>query len=77
MMKKLVVTVLLEMFVLTGCNKQVIDMNYTFNYAQIEGIGKIEIKAWNDYGDSDMVQVISKDGTTYLTHSSNVILTNK
>ena len=76
-MKKLAVIVLLATFVLTGCNKQVIDLNYTFKYAQIEGVGKIEIKAWNDYENSDMVQVIGKDDTVYLTHSSNVILMNK
>jgi hypothetical protein len=59
----------------TGCgNRQIIDLNYTFNKAYIEGIGEIEIKKWNDYTDSDMVQVIANDGTVYLTHSSNVIL---
>lgn len=61
---------------LTGCgyNKQLIDLNYKFDKAYIEGIGEINIKSWNDYENSDMVQVIANDGTVYLTHSSNVIL---
>ena len=81
MRKKISITILCSLVIImiaavfTGCgNKQIIDLNYTFNKAYIEGIGEIEIKKWNDYVDSDMVQVISKDGTVYLTHSSNVIL---
>ena len=64
------------MFMLSSCgyNKQIIDLNYKFDKAYIEGIGEIEIKNWNDYENSDMIQVIANDGTVYLTHSSNVIL---
>ncbi len=64
------------MFILDSCgyNKQIIDLNYKFDKAYIENIGEIEIKNWNDYENSDMVQVIANDGTVYLTHSSNVIL---
>lgn len=61
----------------TGCNRTLIDTNYTFKHAQIEGIGTIEISSWTDYDQSDMIQVTGKDGTVYLTHSSNVILLSK
>ena len=63
-------------FILGSCgyNKQLIDLNYKFDKAYIEGIGEIEIKNWNDYENSDMIQVIANDGSVYLTHSSNVIL---
>lgn len=61
---------------LSGCgyNKQIIDLDYSFNKAIIEGVGEINIKSWRDYDNSDMVQVTSKDGKVYLTHSNNVIL---
>lgn len=71
------IIVFVVMFYMSGCNKQILDLNYSFTKAYIEGIGTIEIKSWNDYENSDMIQVISKDGTVYLTHSSNVILMNK
>lgn len=62
---------------LTSCNKQIIDLDYSFNQAMIEGVGTIPIKSWNDYDNSDMIQVIGTDGTVYLTHSSNIILMRK
>ena len=60
-----------------GYNKQLIDLNYNFNYAiiflpdgdRIEG----KVSTWNDYEQSDMIQV-KINGIMYLTHSSNVIL---
>ena len=77
MKKKAILGVILTGVLLTGCNKQVIDTHWTFKYADIEGIGTIEISSWNDYDQSDMVQITAKDGTTYLTHSSNVVLRTK
>lgn len=82
MKKKISITILCSLvFIMiaatfTGCgyNKQLIDLNYKFDKAYIEGIGEVNIKSWNDYENSDMVQVIANDGTVYLTHSSNVIL---
>lgn len=76
MKKKIIIISLILATALTGCgyNKQLIDLNYKFDKAYIEGIGEINIKSWNDYENSDMVQVIANDGTVYLTHSSNVIL---
>ena len=80
-MKRLIciLMVLVMVFMLIGCgyNKQIIDLDYKFNYAiiflpdgsTIEG----KVSSWNDYEESDMIQV-KIDGVTYLTHSSNVIL---
>lgn len=62
-------------------NKQFIDMKTRFNTAYILGDdGKFEkcrISAWNDYADSDSVQVVLEDGTPIYTHLRNVKLTNE
>ncbi len=83
-MKKLLIVllVLIMAFLLIGCgsNKQIFDLDYHFNYAiiflpngeKIEG----KVSTWNDYEQSDMIQV-KIDGVTYLTHSSNVILESR
>lgn len=76
-MKKYIIIFLLSTFVLTGCNEQIIDTNYTFKRAYIEGVGEIEVSTWRDYDDSDQIQITGKDGVTYLTHSSRVILFSK
>lgn len=82
-MKKFIAILLVVIMaiILTGCsvgyNKQLVDLNYNFNYAVIflPNGEKIEGKcqSWNDYDESDMLQV-KIDGVVYLTHSSNVIL---
>lgn len=67
----------LVVVLLTGCNKQIFDTNYKFNYAIIntfDGVVEGEISTWRDYDDCDMVQVTFSDGTVYYTHGSNVIL---
>lgn len=76
-MKKYIVIFLLSTFALTGCNEQIIDTNYTFKRAYIEGVGEIEVSTWRDYENSDQIQITGKDGITYLTHSSKVILFSK
>lgn len=80
-MKKLISIILILAIIFTfsacGYNKQIVDLDYKFNYAiiflpdgtTIEG----KVSSWNDYEASDMIQV-KIDGITYLTHSSNVIL---
>ena len=80
-MKKVIFTILGGLIAgiilaLTSCgyNKQIFDVDYHFNKAIIENVGTVEIKSWNDYENSDMIQVTTKDGTVYLTHSSNIIL---
>ena len=60
-----------------GCNKQIIDLDYNYNYALIDGVGEVKVKSWNDYENSDMIQVTDVDGVVYLTHSSRVILMKK
>lgn len=83
MKKFLCVLLVLAMCVLLiGCgyNKQIVDLDYKFNYAiiflpdgeKIEG----KVSSWNDYDESDMLQV-KIDGITYLTHSSNIILEHR
>lgn len=80
-MKKFISIILILAIIFTfsacGYNKQILDLDYKFNYAiiflpdgsTIEG----KVTSWNDYEESDMIQV-KIDGITYLTHSSNVIL---
>ena len=62
-------------------NKQFLDMKTRFNTAYILGddckFEKCRISAWNDYADSDSVQVILEDGTPIYTHLRNVKLTNE
>jgi len=59
-------------------NKQLIDFKQSFNVAYVLGDGskfvRHEIKAWNDYKNSDSVQIILKDGTPIYTHLRNVKL---
>lgn len=65
---------------LTGCNKQIVDLSYNFNYAYIDipGGQHVEgrVQSWKDYEDGDQLQ-IKIDGVTYLTNSSRVVLCNK
>lgn len=76
-MKKYIIIFLVSTCILTGCNEQIIDTNYTFKRAYIEGVGEIEVSTWRDYENSDQIQITGKDGVTYLTHSSRVILFSK
>lgn len=74
-MKKLILIFGACAMLLTGCNKQVFDLDHVFNEAYIVDTGEtIKIKSWCDYDNSDMIQFTDTDGKVYLTHSSNVIL---
>jgi len=79
-MKKIIalVLVLLTAWLLCGCNKTIFDTTYTFNYAFVSlpdgSCVDGPIRAWNDWEDSDMLQVTFSDGTVYYTHSSNIVL---
>ena len=71
------VIVLLSICLLTGCNKQMVDLTYSYEYAII-GLPNGEtvegrVSSWTDYEDGDQLQV-KIDGKTYLVHSSNVVL---
>lgn len=71
-----IATILLAMF-LSGCNKQVVDLTYSYERAIISlPNGEIidgKVQSWTDYEDGDQIQV-KIDGVTYLVHSSQVVL---
>lgn len=71
-----VVTILLAMS-LSGCNKQVVDLTYSYERAIISlPNGEIidgKVQSWTDYEDGDQIQV-KIDEVTYLVHSSQVVL---
>ena len=81
-MKKLIALLLaviavLSCLVLSGCNKQMVDLTYSYEYAII-GLPNGEtvegkVSSWTDFEDGDQIQV-KIDGKTYLVHSSNVVL---
>lgn len=66
---------------LSGCgNRQLFDTTYTFNEAIISmpdgSVVSGKVSSWRDYEDGDQMQVVI-DGTTYLVHSSNIVLMNE
>lgn len=65
---------------LCGCNKQIIDFTYSYNYAIIElPNGEViegKVSSWTDFEDGDQLQLVI-DGVTYLVHSSNVVMMSK
>ena len=78
-MKKILAITLIALS-MVGCNKQIIDTTYSFDEAIIRlpngSIVHGNVTSWKDYEDGDQVQVVI-DGTTYLVHSSNIVLINK
>lgn len=74
-MKKIILLVIGVLF-LTGCNKQIIDLNYSYDKA-ICKIGnelkEFELKSWKDY-DGEQLQLKDKEGNTYLVNSINCTL---
>ena len=82
-MKKVIVCVMLAVMLIMGVNAyawgnmSLFDTTWTFEYVQIAmpdgSVIKGPVKSWNDYGDSDVVQVCVND-KVYLTHYSNVVL---
>jgi len=78
-MKKIIaaILVLIMIFALAGCNKQIIDTTYHFNYAIIQlpngDVVEGKVQSWTDFEDGDQIQV-KIDGVTYLVHSANVVL---
>ena len=78
-MKKTLVwlTVLAALLTFTACNKQMVDLTYSYERAifclpngeVIEG----KVSSWTDFEDGDQIQV-RIDGKTYLVHSSNIVL---
>ena len=84
-MKKVIVLLLtiiavLSVCLISGCNKQMVDLTYSYEYAII-GLPNGEtvegkVSSWTDYEDGDQLQV-KINGKTYLVHSSNVVLISK
>lgn len=78
-MKKVIamILVLLTLLSFAGCNKQMVDLTYSYERAiillpngeVIEG----KVSSWTDFEDGDQIQV-KIDGKTYLVHSSNIVL---
>ena len=75
-MKKLAIVILASL-ILSGCNRTLVDTTWAYKYADIQGVGTVEVASWRDYENSDMIQVSANDGNTYLTHSVNVVLRTK
>lgn len=78
-MKKIMALLLavLTVMVLSGCNKQMVDLTYSYEYAIIAlpngEVVEGKVTSWTDYEDGDQLQ-IKIAGKTYLVHSSNVVL---
>lgn len=65
-----------------GCsayNKQIVDLNYHFDRAIIQlangEVVECKVKSWSDY-DGEQIQIVSEDGTVYLTSSFRCDLIN-
>ena len=73
----LAAVLLIGAMVLAGCNKQLVDMTYSYEYAIIAlpngEVVEGKVSSWTDFEDGDQLQV-KIDGKTYLVHSSNVVL---
>lgn len=73
----LALVVILGIVILAGCNKQMVDLTYSYERAilclpngeVVEG----KVSSWTDFEDGDQIQV-KIDGVTYLVHSSNIVL---
>lgn len=64
-------------FALAGCNKQIVDLTYSYErailYLPNGEIVEGKVSSWTDFEDGDQIQV-RIDGKTYLIHSSNIVL---
>lgn len=76
-MKKIIFVGLMSALLLSGCNQQIVDLTYSYNYAYIEGIGEVKVKTWREYDSSDSIQIVTEDDITYYTDLKNVILINR
>lgn len=73
----LAAVLLAGILILAGCNKQLVDLTYSYEYAIIAlpngEVVEGKVSSWTDFEDGDQLQ-IKIDGKTYLVHSSNVVL---
>lgn len=83
-MKKTAITVLsvvlllvVSAVLLAGCNKQMVDLTYSYNRAILSlpngEVVEGKVSSWTDFEDGDQIQV-KIEGKTYLVHSSNIVL---
>ena len=75
-MKKLLLGLLLVFtLTLTGCNKQLIDWNYSYKKVHIyETNTCYDISSWTDYEDGEQLQVHIKDKGKILISSTSCFL---
>lgn len=76
---KLIALAGLSVLGLAACgNKTFFDTTYTYNYAQVKlpdgSVKTGKVKEWSDYEDGDQLQIKFEDGTTYLVHASQAVL---
>ena len=83
-MKKIAIAIAAALL-LCGCegwwNKQIFDFNQKFTAAYCKWpdgtMRTIRVAKWNDYQNSDQIQIIDTDGNVYLFHAANVVLANQ
>lgn len=80
-MKKFIASAIVSLGLLaslTACNKQVVDLTFSYTWAQIKmpdgSIVEGKVDSWKDY-EGEQVQV-TIDGTTYLVNSVNLVMTH-
>ena len=73
----LLATVLVTVLVMSGCNKQMVDLTYSYERAILSlpngEVVEGKVSSWTDFEDGDQIQV-RIEGKTYLVHSSNIVL---
>ena len=73
----LLVTILVTVQVMSGCNKQMVDLTYSYERAILSlpngDVVEGKVTSWTDFEDGDQIQV-RIEGKTYLVHSSNIVL---
>lgn len=73
----LLVTILVTVLVMSGCNKQMVDLTYSYERAILSlpngDVVEGKVTSWTDFEDGDQIQV-RIEGKTYLVHSSNIVL---
>ena len=72
-----IVLILAVALVSVGCNKQLVDLTYSYERAIIclpnGEIVEGRVSSWTDFEDGDQIQV-KIEGKTYLVHSTNIVL---
>lgn len=76
----LALVLMVGLLLLGGCNKQLVDLTYSYEYAILSlpngEVVEGKVTSWTDFEDGDQIQV-TIEGKTYLVHSSNIVLISK